>query len=73
MGLLSGYEPTLEFGLKALAIVPPMILTAYKNCKPQNQNRATISLEIPEAPRINEEDIETEVQESIRNALRPLP
>lgn len=66
-------SPIVEAGLKAIAIAAPMIFIAYKNYQPKNQNRATIRLEIPEAPRINEEDMETEAQESIRNTLRPLP
>jgi hypothetical protein len=85
-GIYTGYEvmackryisePTLEFGLKALAIVPPMMLTAYKNCKPQNQaintpqviphTIETINLEIPRP----EAD---DAAESINHTVRPLP
>lgn len=30
-------EPHLELGLKALAVTTPMIVTAYQNYRPQNQ------------------------------------
>jgi len=67
--------PPLEVGLKALAMATPMIVTAYKHYRPQNQAIITpqiiphiietIQLEIPRP--------EADATESVSHTARPLP